>query len=192
MIKWIGILFPRIDSGRTKRLVGWLATIQAIEGWMATWRDMCEGKWLGDRIHWKLNKMRLLLGPVLGKMVRLPPFLYITPTVSFATLFEPILKMARPPNNWHSAFIIGGTCCQFDNKTILRRERLSSHCPASLLFCLSVTLTDNSWKPSLPPKLIMQVKFNHKRKGTSLFGCSGLILTSARRKPRSVVSAHGR
>lgn len=89
----------------------------------------------GDRIHQKLNKMRLLLGPILGKMVQLLPFLYITPTVSFATLFEPILKMARPPNNWHSAFIIRGTCCQFDNKTILRRERLSSHCPASLFVC---------------------------------------------------------
>lgn len=73
--------------------------------------------------------------PILGKMLQLLPFLYITPTVSFATLFEPILKMARPPNNWHSAFIIWGTCCQFDNKTILRRERLSSHCPASLFVC---------------------------------------------------------
>lgn len=78
--------------------------------------------------------------PHLGKIDQLLPFLYITPTVFFATRFEPISKMALPPNNEHSAFIIWGTCCRFDNKTIIRWERPSSHCPVSLFVC------DTNWQ----------------------------------------------
>lgn len=116
----------------------------------------------GARIQQKLNKMRLLLGPILGKMLPLLLFLYITPTVSFATLSEPILKMAvlqiiDTPRLSSEAPAVSLTT---------RQSYGESDCRAIVpLLCLSVTLTDNSWKPSLPPKLIMQVKFNHKRKG---------------------------
>lgn len=105
------------------------------------------------------------------------PTLSLLPLSLF--LFEPISKMALPWNNWHSAFIIWGTCCWFDNKTIRWSDRPSSHCPISLFVC------DTNWQQlealsSYNTHHASQIQAQKKR--ASLFGCSGVILTSKGRK----------
>lgn len=81
---------------------GWLATIQAIEGCMGMWGDMWGWKYSGqDALEVKQNGA--FTWPHLGKIDQLLLFLYVTPTVSSATLsllfFEPISEMALPQNN---------------------------------------------------------------------------------------------
>lgn len=146
------------------------------------WGDMWGWKYSGqDALEVKQNGA--FTWPHLGKIDQLLLFLYVTPTVSSATLsllfFEPISEMALPQNNWHSAFIIWGTCCWFDNKTIGRSERPSSHCPISLFVC------DTNWQQlealsSYNTHHASQIQPQKKR--VSLFGCSCVILTSKERK----------
>lgn len=136
----------------------------------------------GNKMHYKLNKIGLLLGPLSGKL-----------TSSFYFFMHRLLCHSRSLslNQFlKSAFLKINDALPLSFKapafglTKRQLDRVSGRRPIVLSPCLSVTLTDNSWKPSPPTIPIMQVKYQAQKKGGSLFGCSGVILNSKARKQR--------